>query len=57
MWTRVAPKDAYRPIRLGCIMAPPGEYRVRWRCGLMSNYFDHLLEIDTLANFIKVVKV
>jgi len=30
-----------------CTLAPPGEYdwtvRVRRRCGLMSNYFDHLL--------------
>jgi len=30
-----------------CTLAPPGEYdwtvHVRWRCGLMSNYFDHLL--------------
>jgi len=29
------------------ILAPPGEYdsavRLRRRCGLMSNYFDHLL--------------
>ena len=33
--------------RLGCTLAPPGEcdgtVRVRRRCGLMSNYFDHLL--------------
>jgi len=31
---------------MGCTLAPPGEYdltvRVRRRCGLMSNYFDHL---------------
>jgi len=30
----------------GCTLAPPGEYdwtvRARWRCGLTSNYFDHL---------------
>jgi len=30
---------------MGCKLAPPGEYdwtlRVRGRCGLMSNYFDH----------------
>ena len=32
---------------LGCILTPPGEYNWTihvWRwCGLMSNYFDHLL--------------
>jgi len=32
---------------MGCTLAPPEEYEwtvhVRWRCGLMSNYFDHLL--------------
>jgi len=31
---------------MGCTLAPPGEYdwtvRVLRRCGLMSNYFDHL---------------
>jgi len=30
----------------GCTLAPPGEYEwtvhVQRRCGLMSNYFDHL---------------
>ena len=30
-----------------CTLAPPGKYEwivhVRWQCGLMSNYFDHLL--------------
>jgi len=34
-------------LNMGCTLAPPGEYdwivHVRWRCGLMSNYFDHLL--------------
>jgi len=32
---------------MGCTLTPPGEYNwtihVRRRCGLMSNYFDHLL--------------
>jgi len=32
-----------------CTLAPPGEYEctvhVRRRCSLMSNYFDHLLNI------------
>jgi len=32
---------------MGCTLAQPGKYdwtdRVRRRCGLMSNYFDHLL--------------
>jgi len=31
---------------MGCTLAPPGKYDctdcVRCRCGLMSNYFDHL---------------
>jgi len=31
----------------GCTLAPPGEddwtVHVRWRCGLVSDYFDHLL--------------
>jgi len=34
---------------MGCTLAPPGEYDwtvlVWLRCGLMSNYFDHLLRI------------
>jgi len=36
---------------LTCVgtLAPPGTYdwtvHLRWRCGLMSNYFDHLLNI------------
>jgi len=33
--------------RGGCTLAPPGEYEwavhMRRRCGLVSNYFDHLL--------------
>jgi len=33
----------------GCTLAPSGEYhwtlRVRQRCGLMSNYYDHLFVI------------
>jgi len=31
-------------IYMECTLAPPGEYdwSVRRRCGLMSNYFDHL---------------
>jgi len=32
--------------RIGCTLAQPNEYdwtlHVRWRCGLMSNYFYHL---------------
>jgi len=28
-----------------CTFAPPAEYDVRRRCGLVSNYFDHLFEI------------
>ena len=35
----------------GYTLAPPGEYdwavHVRRRCGLMSNYFDHLFSFDT----------
>jgi len=35
-------------------LAPPGEYdwtvRLRRRCGLMSNYFDHLLDLAMLLN-------
>ena len=36
---------------MGCTLALPGEYdstvRVRRRCGLMLNYFDHLLDLAT----------
>jgi len=36
---------------MGCTMAPPEEYdwtvHLRRRCGLMSNYFDHLLLLFT----------
>ena len=38
--------------KMGCILAQPGEYnwtvRVRWRCGLMSTYFDLLLYYQKL---------
>jgi len=38
---------------MGCTLAPPGEYvwtvRVRQRCSLMSNYFDHLLLLGSIA--------
>jgi len=54
-WKSVKIWQSYRPIKGGnffetqCIygvtLAPPGEYywtvRLRRRCGLMSNYFDH----------------
>ena len=37
--------------RCGCTLAPPGEYYsticVCRRCGLMSNYFDYLLNFET----------
>jgi len=36
-----------------CTLAPPGEYdwtvHVRRRCGLMSNYFDHLLLLGSIV--------
>jgi len=36
---------------VGCILAQPGKYdwpvHVRRRCGLMSNYFDHLFNFGT----------
>ena len=39
---------------MACTLAPPGEYdwtvRVRRRCGLMSNYFDHLLLSGPIAS-------
>jgi len=38
-----------RCTRWRCTLSPPGEYnrtiRVRWRCGLVSNYFDHIIII------------
>jgi len=38
---------------MGCTLAISGEYdgtlRVRWRCGLMSNYFDRLLLLGRIA--------
>jgi len=38
---------------MGCTLAPPGEYNltvhVRQRCGLMTNYFDHLLLLTQVA--------
>jgi len=46
-------------IRRGCTLAPLGEYdrivRIRRRCGLMSNYFDHSItlvpELSPLESF------
>jgi len=37
---------------MGCTLAPPGKYDwtvVRRRCGLRSNYFDHLLLLERIA--------
>jgi len=40
-------EEWYPTLYMGCTLAPPDEYcwtvHLRWRCGLMSNYFDHLL--------------
>jgi len=45
IWTRVGPRK-----QVGCTLATPGEYHwtvhVRRRCGLLSNYSDHLLRIS-----------
>ena len=42
--TSVGPR---KRLRWGCTLAPPVEYhytiRVQRRCGLLSDYFDHLL--------------
>jgi len=50
MWTRVGPKEAC--IRLECTLAQPGEYNstvhFRRRCGLMTNYFDHIIIISII---------
>jgi len=39
-------EERHPTLYMGCTLAPPGEYywtaRLRRRCGLMSNYFDHL---------------
>jgi len=34
---------------MGWTFAPPGEYVRVWSCGLMSNYFDHLLLLGNMA--------
>jgi len=38
-------------LHMGCTLAPPGEYDstvcMRRRCGFMSNYFDHLLFLQS----------
>jgi len=43
----VAMASVFVFLYMGCTLASPGKYnwtvRVHWRCGLMSNYFDHLL--------------
>jgi len=45
----VAMATVFGFLYMGCTLAPPGEYNwtahVRRRCGLMSNYFDHLLQL------------
>jgi len=41
----VAMATVFGFLYIGCTLAPPGEYDsvyVRRRCGLMSNYYDHL---------------
>jgi len=44
-------EERHPALYMGCTLAPPGEYywtvRLRRRCGLMSNYFDHLLPFRT----------
>jgi len=39
-------------------LAPPGDYdwtvRLRRRCGLMSNYFDHLLPYSQMARIARL---
>jgi len=44
---------------MGCTLAPPGEYdwilRVRQRCGLMSNYFEHLLHFPWVLDDAKCI--
>jgi len=46
---------------VGCTLAPPGEYHwivhVRRRCGLLSNYFDHLLLLTAAAAAVVLVVV
>jgi len=45
-WVKEAQVQSYSPTWEGTL-APPGEYdwtvHVQRRCGLMSNYFDHVL--------------
>jgi len=45
------PKEACIRWCAQCTLAPPGEYHwtvdVRRRCGLLSNYFDHLLTVTS----------
>ena len=45
IWTRVGPR---KHVLGGVTLAPPGEYQwtvhVQRRCGLLSNYCDHLLQ-------------
>jgi len=46
-------EERHSTLYMGCTLAPPGEYywtvRLRRRCGLMSNYFDHLLLLSSLS--------
>jgi len=46
-------EERHPTLYMRCTLAPPGEYywivRLRRRCGLMSNYFDHLF-MATLCN-------
>jgi len=45
-------EERHPTLYMGCTLAPPGEYswtvRLRRRCGLVSNYFDHLFQIQWL---------
>jgi len=41
---------------MGCALVPPVKYdwtvNVWWQCGLMSNYFDHLLQFIYIPSVI-----
>jgi len=43
----VAVANIFWFLHMGCTSAPPGNATVRRRCGLMSNYFDHLFYLTT----------
>jgi len=61
IYTRMGPRNHVLRDDVRCTLSQPGEYQwtvhVRWRCGLLSNYFDHLLFITILYASLSMIYI